>query len=164
MTGTAWLNQLVLWITESTKINKFVYCPIQVNRAFSLQHMKYLVYKYCIHLLFLTDESIYENHHLTPPHRNYIHRMNDNIRRLDVYIHTQPLPICHAYPLCAYKTGPKDKLSFRLSNICSHWGYIQVQTSLIVEQNSAKHTTEDEQVLGDIQVALSARTCPSKLI
>ena len=78
--------------------------------------------------------------------------MNDNVRRLDVYIHTQPLSICHAYLPWAYKSGFKEQLSFRLS-----------MRVLIVELNSAKHMTEDEQVLGHVQVALSARTCPSKL-
>ena len=46
----------------------------------------------------LTDESISVNHHLTPPHRDYIHSMNDNVRRMDVFIHTQLLPIFNSYP------------------------------------------------------------------
>ena len=117
------------------------------------------------HLLAIafTEESIYVNRQLTPPQRGNIHRMNDSIGRLDVYIHTRPLSICHAYPHLPIKPGPKEQLSFRLSNLCSLWEYIQIQASLIVEQNSSQHMREDEQVLGDLQVALSTRTCPSKL-
>ena len=79
----------MLWITESIKINKFVYCPIKVNLCTSV-HLFVLA-------IALTNESISVNHHLIPPHRDYIHSMNDNVRRLDVYIHTQPPSICHAH-------------------------------------------------------------------
>ena len=35
----------------------------------------------------------------------------DNMQSLEVYIHTQPLYICHAYPQGAHETGPKRQLA-----------------------------------------------------
>ena len=87
-----WSVQLVLWIMELTKVKKVcLFVPLEVNSAFALHYTKYKVYKYTFtsHSTYWMSRHISLNHHLTPSHSNYIHIMNDNIRRLDVYLHTQ---------------------------------------------------------------------------
>ena len=99
------------------------------------------------------------NHQLTTLHGYCKHSTDDNVLRLDVYIHTQPLSICHAYPHVPIK--PLG-IAFKLSNICCHKRQIQNQLGLIVELNSAKQK-EDEQVLCAVHVALSTDTYQGKL-
>ena len=117
------------------KQNLFI-VPLKVNEAFALHYTKYTcsvqVYIYTNHSTHWINRHVSLNHQLTTPHRDYIHSKNDNVRGLDVYLQTQPLFICHANSPCPYKTGPKEQLSSRLSNICSHWGYIQIQTSSLL--------------------------------
>ena len=86
-------NQLVLWIMESTKVNKLCYCSIRSQQ--SIPSIHYIKYTWCTSIYTCNSHSTYWkslhvslNHHLTPPHSHYIHSMNGNIWTLNVHKHT----------------------------------------------------------------------------
>ena len=76
---------------------------------------------------------------------------------MNVHMHKQPLSICYAYPHVPIK--PAQRSSFQTAQYTCTDG---IQTNLWFHW--LRPNTEDEQVLGAVQMALSTDTYQAKLI
>ena len=156
----AWSDQLVLWIMESTKVNKPCNCSIRSQQ--SIPFTLHKVHGVQVHLIM---ESTYWrslhvslNHHLTPLHSYYIHSMNDNVHGgwMCIYTHSHfPLVL----DILLVPTKLAQRSTFRLSIIVLTEG---IQTSLLCHW--LLPNTDDEQVLGAVHVALRTDTYQGTII
>ena len=75
---------------ESTNLSEICYFSILSKHSISKLYMKYILYMYTSssHSIYRVSLPVILNIHLTTLCREYIPSTNDNVRRLDVYIHS----------------------------------------------------------------------------